>query len=70
MKKNYYIGTFKKNGDDKVMDNMPCWYGISEEMMIGICLGMKLADNRKTIEIRAYELDNNGNRVKLARVQH
>jgi len=67
---NYYIAIFNRKGEEVNIGLCSTWYGISEEMMRGLCVGIFHGYGRSTAEVRVYELDGNGNKGKLIRVQN
>ncbi len=67
---NYYIAVYNRKGEEVNIGLCPTWYHISEDMMRGICVGLWLGYGHRTAEVRAYEMDRDGNKGKLVRVQH
>ncbi len=67
---NYYIAIYNRKGEEVNIGLSPTWYGISEDMMHGLCVGLLHGYGHSTAEVRAYEMDGNGNKGKLIRVQH
>lgn len=68
--KNYYIALYDRNGEELALNLCPTWYGISEDMMKGLCIGLRHGYGGKTVEARVYILNDDGSKGKLIRVQH
>lgn len=67
---NYYITLADRNGKHITTKWSPIWYGITEQMMMGICIGMKMGDPRKTVQVLAYTLTEDNKPGNLIRAQH
>lgn len=67
---NYYIALYNKRGEEIKTPLCPTWYGISEDMMRGICVGLKYGYGRKTAVARAYTLNADGTPGRLVRAQY
>lgn len=67
---NYYITLADRNGNHITTKCSPTWYGITEQMMIGICLGIKIGDPRKAVQVLAYTLTEDNKPGKLIRRQN
>ncbi len=60
---NYYIAIYNRKGDEINVVN-PRWYGISDDMMKGLCIGLLHGYGHSTAEVRCYVMDGDGNKVR------
>lgn len=57
MKKDYHIQLVGRNGNPIKSDFCPYFYGITDEMMKGICIGIMIGSGRKTASVQVHEIE-------------